>query len=386
MKHIVVCCDGTWNNRDRTEHDTSVAHIAQLLETSGRTDIEAIYIEGVGATSGLRGIRKAIDKLRGGALGRGLTRNILRGFRHIVKHYEPGDKIHIFGFSRGAYTARSLAGLIRSSGIPKDSRKLKSAFRRYRSGDPNGEPKTEASLEFRLGISPDFYTTETERDWRIAQGKPAGDPINIAFLGVFDTVGTNGIPGVLGQLGLVPGGHGFHDHALSSMVQMGRHAIGLDERRVLYAHTPWVNLPRLNQENGPGPEGSVRYEQQWFPGEHGKIGGSGAERRISNSVLSWILDGAAFAGLKIELSDNLKAADDDFQGSLGKPSGFDPTALIKRWRKGPTRVDDVGELHDVALMRLLWVEGYAPKSLRQFLRAQSWRQRAEARVGSTRVV
>lgn len=387
MKHIVVCCDGTWNNRDRTKNDTSVAHIAQILESArknGRSDIVPIYIEGVGATSGLSGLRKALDKLRGGALGRGLTRNVRRGFGHIVRNYEPGDRIYIFGFSRGAYTARSLGGLVRSSGIPKSTRLIKKALRRYRNPEPETHPKSEESLKYRLKDSPDFYTTDGERDWRAQNGHPTGDPINIAYLGIFDTVGTNGVPGVLGQLGLLPGGHGFHDHELSSMVHAGRHAIGLDERRVLYKHTPWTNLAKLNDERGTYPDGSVRFQQQWFPGVHGMIGGSGADRRLSNSVMEWILEGADDAGLKIDVPEKLQAKADDYAGGLSNDTAsFDPTAWVKAPRRGPT-LAEIGDLHPVALLRLRWREEYRPKSLKRMLRVGGWQRRVADALGNTR--
>lgn len=120
-RNIAVFCDGTWNNRDRTENDTSVARLEEVVQEAqgqqGRAEQRTWYQAGVGANDGLKGIWKLLDKFRGGALGRGLTADIRECYQFLVDTYRPGDKLFIFGFSRGAYTARSLAGLIRSAGI-----------------------------------------------------------------------------------------------------------------------------------------------------------------------------------------------------------------------------------------------------------------------------
>ena len=383
MTQIIVLCDGTWNNRDRTKHPTSIARLSSVLEkrhADGDHDIAPKYLAGVGARDNLRGLRRTIDKWRGGALGRGLALNIRMGYRHIIRNYRPGDEIYIFGFSRGAYTARSLAGLVRSAGIVKNAGLIKKAFRRYRDFDEETAPKTLESLRFRARHSPRFYTNEAERQWRVEEGITPGDPIKLAYLGIFDTVGTNGIPGVLDQFGIVRNGHGFHDHELSSMVQSGRHAVGLDERRALYGVTPWSNLPELNRLRGQDGQGGDPFQQKWFPGEHGIIGGSGANRRISNSVLDWILEGAARAGLEVALPQDIHAKPDDYDGALSNVSGFDPTAWVKQARDGPRNLDALDDLHETAMLRLIWRAHYRPKSLRHFLRINAWRQSVEARL------
>lgn len=382
MKSITIFCDGTWNNKDRTDHATSVARIFQALEAeqkNGRNDIAPYYIEGVGANNDRKSIAKAIDKWRGGALGRGLTLNIREGYKHLCDTYESGDKIFIFGFSRGAYTARSLAGMIRASGLMRNDGDINKAMARYRQRDDFTKPRTEESHVFRAEKSPDFYTNENERKWREQNGHPTGAPITIAYMGIFDTVGANGIPGVLSQLGLTPGGHGFHDLELSSMVQSGRHAIGLDERRRLYKHTVWANLSKLNVSAGNDRHGGARYRQEWFPGDHGMIGGSGANRRISNSILSWILEGAEVAGLKVKLPDNLTQKSDDYKGPLSNLS----KQRGRKWREGPGRTT-IADIHGVALQRVNDMPDYRPKSLK-LLDFVGWQAALNQEV-STRVV
>lgn len=362
MTSIAIFCDGTWNNKDRTDHDTSVARIFQALEAevaAGRTDVKPYYIEGLGTDNDARSIGKFIDKWRGGALGRGLTRNIREGYKYLCDNYKAGDKIYIFGFSRGAYTARSLAGMVRASGLVSKESDINKAMHRYRDPDEKTRPSTDDSNAFRAEKSPKFYTTDAELEWRRSNGKTLGDPIEIAYLGVFDTVGTAGIPGVLSQLGLIPEGHGFHDLELSSMVKAGRHAIGLDENRRLYKHTGWSNVSELNDKTTRDANGGARYRQEWFPGDHGIIGGSGPNRQISNTVMGWIVEGAEVAGLSVKIPESLKPTVHDFRGPLtnlsNKKGWF--------WRDGPGRTA-IGDIHSLALQRVNGVPGYHPKSLK----------------------
>ncbi|WP_420011638.1 DUF2235 domain-containing protein [Tateyamaria sp.] len=384
MTAIAIFCDGTWNNKDRTENDTSVARIFQALETEknrGRRGVDPLYVEGVGADNEAQSLGKFINKWRGGALGRGLTANVRKAYAHLCATYKAGDRIYIFGFSRGAYTARSLAGLIRASGLVRDPDDINKAMAHYRNRHDSTKPSTPESLAFRAEKSPDFYTNEDEREWRRDNNKPIGAAIHIAYLGIFDTVGTRGIPGVLSQLGLIPGGHGFHDLELSSMVQSGRHALGLDERRRLYKHTEWSNLKRLNDAAGVNSAGHTRYLQQWFPGDHGMIGGSGANRQISNSIMAWVLEGAAQEGLSVAMPSVVAPKSDDYAGPLSNKSGGWNWA--RGWRSGPA-AEALMDVHDVALKRVREVRKYRPKSLK-ILDVPSWEAKVDTEL-STRIV
>jgi uncharacterized protein (DUF2235 family) len=384
MTAIAIFCDGTWNNKDRTDKPTSVARIFQALEAqrnAGDRSIAPYYIEGVGADNEQQSLGKTIDRWRGGALGRGLTLNIREGYAHLCDTYKAGDKIYIFGFSRGAYTARSLAGLIRACGLVRDPDHINTALARYRNNDRATKPNTVDTQKFRIEKSPDFHTNSSERTWRIQNGHPPGAPITIAYMGIFDTVGANGIPGILGQLGLIPGGHGFHDLELSSMVQSGRHALGLDERRRLYRHTEWSNLEKLNRQTGMDARGGARYRQEWFPGDHGMIGGSGAQRQISNSVMAWILEGAEVAGLKVRLPAAVHAKSDDHKGPLSNSDASDGWG--KGWRSGPDRTA-LADINDVSLKRVRDVTDYRPKSLK-LLDASGWEAMVNQEL-STRIV
>ena len=137
-KKLIVCADGTWDDEDRTR--TNVAKIHRALQTwLEGTDQWVCYVSGVGTTFG--------EALRGGAFGYGLSRNILQAYDFLVDNYEPGDQLYFFGFSRGAYTARSLAGLIRNSGLLKKEfrRQVDDAMKLYRNRSNKTDP------EFRRG-------------------------------------------------------------------------------------------------------------------------------------------------------------------------------------------------------------------------------------------
>src|SRR4029077_13797052 len=165
-KKLIVCADGTWNDEDRTR--TNVAKIHRALQTWHLEGVDQWvgYVSGVGTTFG--------EAIRGGAFGYGLTRNIPQGYYFLVDNYEPGDQLYFFGFSRGAYTVRSLAGLIRSSGLVRKEHRdrVDEAMKLVRSRSKKSHPRTAEAEQFRKNY--------------------AYEPI-IEFIGVWDTVGALGI-------------------------------------------------------------------------------------------------------------------------------------------------------------------------------------------------
>jgi uncharacterized protein (DUF2235 family) len=272
-KRIVICADGTWNSPYRTSSGdpvpTNVWLIFQLVteRDSKGTPQLAYYHAGVG-TGGF------IDRVLGGLTGRGLRRNVLACYRFLVDHYAPGDELYFFGFSRGAYTVRSLAGLIRNSGIVDpgkcDSdaareRAIEEAFSLYRSRSQDSTPVAAKAVDFRFAHShPDT---------------------RIRCIGVWDTVGALGIP-IEGPIGAVSRlRHGFHDVRLSSRVERGFHAIAMDERRRPFLPTLW------EQQAGAAERGQC-VEQVWFTGAHADIGGgySWCDRGLANVTLRWMIN------------------------------------------------------------------------------------------------
>lgn len=387
-KHAIYC-DGTWRNRDKDKFDTSVARFFEIHAAhipAGSRD-SCMYLAGVGANDarsdkvcdadGSHDVDRIgdppgfWDKWTGGAFGEGLDDDILSGYRYLTERYQDGDEIYLFGFSRGATMARSLAGLVNASGLVDDRSKLQDALAWYRARKGTGEAAKEAAWTKRLALSPRYVTSQEEADWRVARGHAPGKLLKIAYVGVFDTVGTLGVGGVLAQLRLSRGR--FHDNFLSGIVQAARHALALDDRVAFYRPTRWNpdGLAELN-ERGRDSKGELLYQELWFPGNHGKVGGSGEERRISNQVAHWIADGARDAGLDLDLQD-LERAHDDYAGTLHNNQGFDPLKLVPWVRVGPVRFE---ALHQVSVQRLRWLPEYRPPSLNKFF----WREDQFAKV------
>jgi uncharacterized protein (DUF2235 family) len=268
MKRLVVCCDGTWNTPDKTEDGkactTNVVRMARAVAPRGEDGVAQVvyYDEGVG-TGG------ALDRLVGGATGSGLMRNVGDAYRFLVWNFEPGDEIYLFGFSRGAYTVRSLAGLVRKCGI-------------LRKG--NGTRFEEAYAFYRNGVHP---RAPEAAAFRAAHGVET----KVRFLGVWDTVGALGIPGRL--RGLAAQRYRFHDVKLSSSVERAYHAVAIDEHRRAFEPSLWEADP----ENAK--KGQV-VEQVWFPGVHSDVGGGYPETGLSDVAFEWMAARAAESGLALD--------------------------------------------------------------------------------------
>lgn len=364
-KIIAVFCDGTWNSSD-AEHPTNVVKLAQAVALSpaeGSTQ-QVIYVPGVGTGRGTTGLARGLDRLAGGAFGLGLNLTLEEAYRALVFAHEPGDRILLFGFSRGAYMARSLAGFLRASGLPPRTHVagIRPALERYRSRAESTRPDTPESLAFRLGFAPGVHTSAAERDWRLSAGHAPGEKLQIAYLGVWDTVGALGVPGHYGWLArAVNGPFEFHDTELSGLVQAARHAVAVDERRRSFSPALWGNLEALNAEAGGAP----RYLQQWFPGVHGAVGGGGDRVMLSDRALMWIAEGAVAAGLRLRpgvLPDApMPPPDAPLRNRSAPPSTWERAlALTATARDGPERAEDLA-LETVERWRRN--PGYRPRTL-----------------------
>lgn len=268
MKRLIVCCDGTWNRPDEVSQGvaapTNVAKISlALAEEDDAGNPQLLHYEaGVGTRRG--------EQLLGGAFGVGLSRNVQQCYRFLVDNYEPGDKLYFFGFSRGAYTARSTVGLVRNCGIlrPEHRHRIKDAYALYRRPDKDSEPSGIAAELFRRSHSyPEIY---------------------VDFVGVWDTVGALGIPIGGFRPPLLSRLWTFHDTTLSRYVRNAYHAIAIDERRRPFRPTLWV-------QQG-GAQGQT-LEQVWFAGVHKDIGGGYRDTGLSEIPLLWMAEKAHSCGL-----------------------------------------------------------------------------------------
>jgi uncharacterized protein (DUF2235 family) len=260
MKRLVVCCDGTWNRPD-AKSPTNVARIKDAVaDHDGDTRQLVHYHEGVGTGAGL-------DRYVGGGFGWGLSRNVRDAYAFVVEEYAPGDQLYFFGFSRGAYTARSAVGLIRNAGILRREHadRIDEAYELYRGRGDDTHPNGDASKRFRAEYS--------------------HDDIAVRFVGVWDTVGALGIPGVprflAGRL------WAFHDTQLSSRVELACQALAIDEKRRPFVPSLWYRAA----------DDDRLLEQRWFAGVHSDVGGGYPERGLADITLWWLIDRARAAGL-----------------------------------------------------------------------------------------
>ena len=299
MKRLVICFDGTWNRLD-APHPTNVLFTAEsVLPVATDGTVQVVYYdEGVGTDGG--------DSLTGGIFGAGLLRNLSDAYRFIIFNHAPGDEIYIFGFSRGAYTARSLAGLLATSGLVsrRYAGRANEAIARYRKREAS-QTFHEAMLAFRSQCSPDLCVSDDEDDWRCRniEGHALGTLplLRVTYLGIWDTVGSLGIPGYIAFANTVNRGFQFHDVSLSPLVDRARHAVAIDERKYDFAPALWDNLEELNALRRADPAApDAPYQQVWFPGGHGSVGGGGERRGLSDGALVWIWDGARQAGLEFD--------------------------------------------------------------------------------------
>ncbi|AOY89144.1 hypothetical protein BKP64_13750 [Marinobacter salinus] len=268
VKRLVICADGTWN---RPEEDlqkdvpTNVLRLARAIRpvALGDSPQHVFYDWGIGSYH---------NAVIGGVTGQGIHKNIMDAYRYIVQNYEPGSELYFFGFSRGAYTVRSLCGLINNCGILQrpDARLIQKAFDHYKKAGKDYAPSGAESLRFRA---------EHSHESR-----------EIRFVGAWDTVGALGVPFSL--LGLFDRKDEFYDTKLGSNVRIARHALAIDERREDFEPTLWL------------PRKGLNLKQVWFAGSHSDIGGGyPADDNgllASDIALEWMVSEAVAAGLDIE--------------------------------------------------------------------------------------
>ena len=273
MKRLVICCDGTWNTPDQEDElgrrvRTNVTRLAQTVAQVGAsgTPQRMFYTSGVGTST--------LDHWVGGVFGVGLSARIKEAYAFVVEEFTPGDELFLFGFSRGAYTARSLAGLIRNSGVLRRgyANRLDDAYELYRDRSNETHPRSIEAQLFRI-----TYSYEPR----------------IKFIGVWDTVGALGIPDLPVPTGLSAHWK-FHDVDLSTTVKYAYQALAIDERRAPFSPTLW------DQQDDAPPTQVL--EQVWFSGAHSNVGGGLRDSALSDITLLWMLGKAQAQGLALDLS------------------------------------------------------------------------------------
>jgi uncharacterized protein (DUF2235 family) len=259
-KRIAFCADGTWDDASKR---TNVYKLYKSLIKSAEQI--PLYDDGVGSDG------DPIIKILGGAFGTGLWEKIKEGYTQISHVYEKDDSVFLFGFSRGAFTARSLAGMIAACGLPTKNFTddlVETAFDAYR--DKNNRQEKLKKL-----ANCDMFNAD------------------INMVGVWDTVGSLGIPSAIGAID--PLLYGFLDTSLNPKIKHGYHALAMDERRAQFPPTLWSGQPAPGQT----------LEQVWFTGAHSDVGGGESDdgpgtTALSDITLGWMMGKASALGLQFD--------------------------------------------------------------------------------------
>jgi uncharacterized protein (DUF2235 family) len=348
MKKIVLCCDGTWNSADQETNGvpcpTNVVKLGYRVakhDAKGTPQI-VYYDEGVGTGN-------FIDRVSGGAFGEGLEQNIHDAYRFLASNYEPGDQLYVFGFSRGAFTARSIVGMIRKCGVLalKNVKHYREALELYRN---ESRPADAGPTQFRTN-----YCAYGNED------------IKVDFIGVWDTVGALGIP-LRGLRWLTRKDHQFHDTQLSGIVQRACHALAIDEYRGSFEPATWDYAPKEWQ----------RVEQVWFCGAHSDVGGGYAEHQLSDIALEWMIGKARDAGLTfdqevitanpLDPSPAGKIHDSKARFYNLAPDFNRTIGTSKKTPETPEHADPTQSLHPSVLARWDKDSSYRPKPLIEYFK------------------
>ncbi|MEM1430205.1 MAG: DUF2235 domain-containing protein [Pseudomonadota bacterium] len=293
---LVVILDGTLSSLAPGTETNAGLTWKLLTEGGARPDRFVFYEAGV-QWDGWKSTRDVIT-------GRGLNRKIERAYGFLASRYRPGDRIFLFGYSRGAFAVRSLAGAIDSIGLPRSpcatERVVRQAYRHYRCTSDS-----EAAEEFTRR----YCHTD----------------VVIEMVGVWDTVKALGLRMPL-LWRLTEPRHAFHNHALGQHIRHGYHALALDETRMAYEPILWES---------DGHDGHV--EQRWFEGSHGDIGGQVARRPEArgraNLPLQWILGRAEAHGLDLPSGWRMRFPADADAPSVGTLRGWGKLFLFRRRRQ-----------------------------------------------------
>jgi uncharacterized protein (DUF2235 family) len=379
-KRIVFCADGTWNGPEQQtgvapidsadEHGelqgAKVTNVVKLFANlAGRVTPQTMtmrdeqeklvpdaaggvvqiakYIHGVGDSDSF------LKKAMGGMFGMGVIARIVRGYTFISRNYDPGDEIHIAGFSRGAYTARALAGMIASVGLlnrseydPNDKNEAYrlgvAAWCKCKNMSLHGAGKLTDLANHLLNFVGGFFARQLDADQLIAD-------VPIKSVAVWDTVGSLGIPAYAGDKRYDV--FRFVDTRLSNKVQNGFHAMAVDELRADFPVTAW--------------ESRAGIKQVWFVGAHADVGGgySAQESRLSDIALEWMMKQLAEVGVR--LATPLTYKPEPLIGpAIHQPWSKTPFALLPR---SPRQVASTDTIHDSVLRRWQADSSYRPQAL-----------------------
>jgi len=366
-KNIIICSDGTGNTAIKNR-GTNVFKIFEAIDLNGHRvnpylDPQvAFYDDGVGTETFLP------LKLLGGAFGFGLAKNVRNLYMDLVRVYDPGDattpadRIYLFGFSRGAFTVRTLAGLITKCGVlDRDKLRttdaLRAAVRKAYSTYRRSYRTWLGSVVNRILVGLHLRRADADAiaDFKRAHSLPG--EVRIRFIGVWDTVDAVGGPFHTSDvINAVFHRFKFPDQILSDKVDQAVHAVSIDEARAAFGPVLWEAKPTV--------------EQVWFAGVHSNIGGGYPKQGMSLVTLDWMMQKAQHNGLRILADDRRdywehSNVDDklyDSRAGLGVFYRWKPRNMQKLCIDQKTALPPV--VHLSALERIAHgTEGYAPGTL-----------------------
>ena len=299
MKRLVFCFDGTWNKLNENT-PTNVVLTAASIRRTARDGPQLIhYDEGVGTGR--------LERMTGGMFGAGLIDNVREAYRFLIFNYDPGDQIFVFGFSRGAFSARTFIGLLRHVGPLRrlHAGRIDEAMTLYKKRLAGSDGAVEILRRFRADYAGGVCIGAGDDDWRCrnVEGYATGTApqMTIRYLGVWDTVSAMGIPAAIPGSSFVNRRHRYHDATLDQFVERAWHAVALDERRSMFPPVTFGDLTDLNRARGRANDDErAPFQERWFPGVHGSVGGGGDIRGLSDGALAWILKGAKRTGLELD--------------------------------------------------------------------------------------
>ncbi len=324
-KNIVICCDGTGN-----EFGASNSNVVKLYKTLLRSDAQVCYyhpgVGTMGARNALSAIGKWWTRIIGLAFGYGISDNIADAYQFLMRTFEPTDKVYVFGFSRGAYTARALCGMLHIVGLL----------------DKNNEGLIPFAVRMIKKKPIDFAVAADFKKTFSRECKPH-------FIGVWDTVCS---------LGWVydPVHFPFTGATRNPDLHIVRHAMSIDERRAFFRQNLF----------GPPHDANQDIREVWFAGVHSDVGGSYAEKesQLAKIALKWMLDEAEAWGLQVDA--DLKA---DILGGKSPYVAPDP--------RGPQ--------HE-SLRRGWWIAEFWPKIVRRQDESGQWRSQVWFNLGRHRFI
>jgi hypothetical protein len=279
-KRIILCFDGTWNNPDQTEAGLpAVTKVYKIFNAIAESDQQLkFYHPGVGGEGSVIGEGGVLAPVLGGAFGHGIRRHICSGYQFLTEHYQEGDQIFVFGFSRGAFVARALVEFV--------------GFGLLQHQPGCSEKQRWAAIHQLFDEGYQRHNQLLKTQFPQLQFFHQGKALPVRFLGVWDTVGALGIPDDLALLNLLddPEQWNFYDNLLGTHVITARHAMAMDEKRASFTVTRW-DLTAQQQV-------SADVKELWFAGVHSDVGGGYPHSGLADIALQWMMDESGACGLQ----------------------------------------------------------------------------------------